>query len=94
MLLLMHLTSMILLLSFLSTQSSKLFGLIIVLSVRFVISYRGMCICVSFKACMPLFSAVPFLHRVNFVNAFAQCPCFPELYNFQDSFFVCYNVYL
>ena len=37
---------------------------------------------------MPLFSAVPFLLTVNFVNAYALCLFFPELYNFQESLFI------
>ena len=68
---------MILLLTFLSKQKQRI---VIVLSIRFVFSCRGVCIRVCFKAYIPLFSAVPFLHTVNFVNAFAQCPYFPELY--------------
>ena len=63
-----HLTDMILLLSFLSKQKQQI---VIGLSVRFVFSCRGMCTRVCFKAYVPLFSTVPF---VNFVNAFTQCP--------------------
>ena len=42
-----------------------------------------MCTRVCFKAYMPLFSAVAFLHTVNFVNAFADAHTFPSFIIFK-----------
>ena len=78
---------------FCQRKSSKLFSLIIALSVCFVFSCRGVYVSKHICRFSVLYSFSRLLHTMNFVNVFTWCLYFPELYNFQDSFFVCYNVY-